>query len=208
MWPRLGFSVHDPERVPATLADGTLDTDALFGRAAPLVLEIGSGMGEAVVAMATADPERDYLAVEAHVPGVAGLLVLLDRSGPGNVRVAHGDAIELLQDRIRPESLDAVHAYFPDPWPKARHHKRRLVQPDHVALIRSRLRPGGVAHFATDWLPYAEVMLATLAADGELVNPFNGFAPRPAHRPITRFEKRGIDAGRRITDIIVTRRYP
>ena len=185
--------------------DGTLDLPRLFGRSAPLVLEIGTGMGEGVVAMARADPARDYLAAEAHVPGVANLLLLLERQEVSNVRVAHGDALELLRNRIAPGSLDAVHAFFPDPWPKARHHKRRLIQPAHVALIRSRLVPGGTLHCATDWEPYAAQMLEVLTADGELVNPFGGPAPRPPHRPVTRFEQRARTQGRPVFDIVVHR---
>lgn len=205
MWPRLGFSVHDDAQPPPLLADGALDVETLFGRSAPLVVEIGPGMGEAVVAMAAADPDRDYLAVEAHVPGVANLLVMLDQLGMTNVRAAHGDAVELLAHRIRPGTLDAVHIFFPDPWPKARHRERRLVQPVHVALIRSRLRMGGTLHCATDWAPYAAAMLETFAADEGLVNPFGGFAPRPARRPVTNFERRGLAAGRQVADVIVTR---
>lgn len=205
LWPSRGFSVDDPTQPPPLTADGALDTVRLFGRSAPVVLEIGSGMGEAVVEMAEADPARDYLAVEAHVPGVASLLVQLDRLGLRNVAVAAGDAIDLLRDRIAPGSLDAVHAYFPDPWPKARHHKRRLVAPDHVALIRSRLRPGGTLHCATDWPPYADEMLAVLAADGGFVNAFDGFAPRPVDRPFTKFERRALADGRPVADVLVTR---
>jgi tRNA (guanine-N7-)-methyltransferase len=205
MWPHFGFSVHDPDQPPPLTPDGRLDTTALFGWSAPVVLEIGFGMGEAVLAMASADPARDYLAVEAHVPGVANLLVLLDKGGPGNIRVAHGDALELLRDRITPDSLDAVHAFFPDPWPKTRHHKRRLIQPDNVTLIRSRLRPGGTLHCATDWPEYADAMLAVLTSDPGLTNPHHGFAPRPAHRPRTKFEERALAAGRPVADLIVTR---
>lgn len=206
MWPRLGFSVHDAARRPPLTASGLLDAVALFGRSAPLVVEIGSGMGEAVVAMAAADPARDYLAVEAHVPGVANLLVRLTAGGLTNVRVAHGDALDLLRERIGPGTLDAVHAFFPDPWPKARHHKRRLVQPDRVALIAACLRPGGVLHCATDWPEYAEHMLAVLSAEPGLVNTCAGYAPRPPARPITRFEERGIAAGRPIADLVFTAR--
>ena len=205
MWPSRGFWVDDPERPPPLTPDGTLDAEGLFGRVAPLVLEIGSGMGEAVLEMAQADPDRDYLAVEAHIPGVASLLLRLEERGGCNVAVAVGDAIDLLRDRIAPGSLDAVHAFFPDPWPKARPHKRRLVAPDHVALIRSRLRPGGRLHCATDWQPYADEMLAILAADGQLANAFGGFAPRPADRPVTKFERRAIAAGRPVADVLVTR---
>ncbi|WP_182112801.1 tRNA (guanosine(46)-N7)-methyltransferase TrmB [Actinotalea sp. JY-7876] len=198
LWPTLGFSVHGT-------GDGPLDRRALFGRDAPLVLEIGSGMGEAVAAMAAADPGRDYLAVEAHLPGIANLLLLVEAAGLTNVRVAHGDALELLRHRVPEGSLDAIHVFFPDPWPKKRHHKRRIVQPDHVALMRSRLAVGGVLHVATDWAPYAEVVLEVLAADPGLENPHGGPAPRPAHRPVTSFERRGLDLGHEITDVVVRR---
>jgi tRNA (guanine-N7-)-methyltransferase len=205
LWPRWGLSVHDealgtgPRR-----PDGTLDTAALFGRAAPVVLEIGSGMGDATAQMAAADPGRDYLAVEAHLPGVAALLGLVERAGLTNVRVAHGDAFALV-DALRPGSLDAVHAFFPDPWPKARHHKRRLVTPERVAVLRSRLRVGGVLHVATDWDDYAAQALEVLGADPGLELVGSGPAPRPAHRPVTAFERRGLAEGRTISDVLATR---
>ncbi|MDO8105942.1 tRNA (guanosine(46)-N7)-methyltransferase TrmB [Isoptericola sp. b441] len=205
LWPRFGFSVHDDALGTGPRDDGgLLDTAALFGRVAPVVLEIGSGMGEATAAMAAADRGRDYLAVEAHLPGVAQLLVLVARAGLDNVRVAHGDGLDLAR-RITPGSLDAVHLFFPDPWPKARHHKRRIVAPEHVALLRSRMRPGGTLHCATDWPPYAEVMLEVVAADPGLTNAYDGPAPRPPHRPITAYERRGVAAGRQITDVVATR---
>lgn len=206
LWPSLGFSVHDDaEGAPPLTAAGTLDLPALFGRRAAVVVEIGSGMGEAVAAMAEADPARDYLAVEAHLPGIAHLLGLVDAHGLTNVRVAHGDALDLLRRRVPEEALDAVHIFFPDPWPKAKHHKRRIIAPVHVALLRSRLTPGGTLHCATDWAPYAAVMLETLTADPELVNAHDGFAPRPAHRPLTKFERRGLALGHEIADVVVTR---
>ncbi|MGW6131114.1 tRNA (guanosine(46)-N7)-methyltransferase TrmB [Cellulomonas sp. NPDC055163] len=207
LWPVLGFSVHDDAHGPMPLdADGLLDTATLFGRSAPMVLEIGSGMGETTAAMAAADPDRDYLAVEAHLPGLANLLGLVEQAGLTNVRVAHGDALELVRHRIGPDSLDAVHVFFPDPWPKARHHKRRIIQPEHVALLRSRLRPGGTLHCATDWEEYAHAMLDVLSADPGLENPAGGFAPRPAHRPVTKFERRGLDLGHTVRDVVVVRR--
>ncbi|MCW6008487.1 tRNA (guanosine(46)-N7)-methyltransferase TrmB [Micromonospora sp. CPCC 205371] len=178
-----------------------LDLAALYGRRAPLVLEIGSGMGEATIAMAGADPGRDYLAVEVHTPGVANLLAMIEQHGLTNVRVGFGDALELVRHMLPPASLDAVHAFFPDPWPKSRHHKRRLIQPEHVALLRSRLAPGGTIRCATDWTEYAETMLETLAADPGLVNEHDRYAPRPAERPVTKFEQRAIDAGREIRDL-------
>lgn len=198
-FPRFGFSVHDETR------SGSLDTVALFGRSAPLVLEIGSGMGETTAAMAAADPARDYLAVEAHLPGVASLLGLVARGGLTNVRVGHGDALDLVRRALPTESLDAVHVFFPDPWPKARHHKRRLVQPSHVALLRSRLRVGGVLHCATDWVDYADAMLEALTADPFLSNVADGFVPRPASRPVTKFEQRGLDLGHEVRDLIFRR---
>lgn len=204
LWPVLGFSVADAASVPRT-AEGALDRDALFGREAPLVVEIGSGMGEAVLAMAADDPARDYLAVEAHLPGIANLLRMLDGSPVRNVRVAHGDALELLRRDVPEASLDAVHVFFPDPWPKAKHRKRRIISPAHVVLLRSRLVPGGVLHCATDWAPYAAVMLETLTADPELENLHDGYAPRPAHRPLTQFERRGLALGHEVADVVVRR---
>ena len=217
LFPVLGFSVHDD------FADSPFDAAAQFGRTAPLVLEIGSGMGETTAAMAAADPSRDYLAVEAHLPGVANLLGLIDRAGLTNVRIAHGDALDLVRtalpvvDGLGEEflapgakssispGLDAVHVFFPDPWPKARHHKRRLVQPSHVALLRSRLRVGGTLHCATDWVDYANAMLDALTADPGLENTADGFAPRPSDRPVTKFEQRGLDLGHEVRDLVFRR---
>src|SRR4051794_11647468 len=199
LFPVLGFSVHED------VADAGLDTVALFGRTAPLVLEIGSGMGETTAAMAAADPSRDYLAVEAHLPGVASLLGLVARAGLTNVRVGYGDALDLVRRALPTESLDAVHVFFPDPWPKARHHKRRLVQPSHVALLRSRLVVGGVLHCATDWVDYADAMLEALSADPFLENTSTGFVPRPATRPVTKFEQRGLDLGHQVRDLVFRR---
>lgn len=190
--------------IPETAA-WSPDLVALFGRRAPVVLEIGSGMGDATVTMAAADPNRDYLAVEVHTPGIANLLWMAEQRVVTNVRVARGDALYLLR-QLAPESLDAVHVFFPDPWPKPRHHKRRLIQPKHVALLRSRLVAGGTLHCATDWAEYAESMLATLTEDPGLVNAHPGFAPRPEHRPVTKFERRGVAAGHRIFDLVFRRR--
>ncbi|MGC9669875.1 tRNA (guanosine(46)-N7)-methyltransferase TrmB [Planosporangium sp. 12N6] len=182
-----------------------VDLAALFGRRAPVVLEIGSGMGDATVGMAAADPGRDYLAVDVHTPGIANLLALIEERGLTNVRVALGDALELVGGQLAPDSLAAIHVFFPDPWPKARHHKRRLIQPRHVALLRSRLVPGGTLHCATDSADYAEAMVETLTADPELTNAHPGYAPRPPYRPLTKFEERGVRAGRDVFDLIFTR---
>lgn len=195
LWPRYGLAIPD----------GTLDPAEVFGRRAPVVLEIGFGMGEATAAVAAADPGRDVLAVDVHTPGVANLLDLVDREGLRNVRVVHGDALELLV-RLPEESLDTVLVFFPDPWPKRRHHKRRLFVPERVALIRSRLAHGGTLHVATDWREYAESILQTLSADPELVNAYPGWAPRPPWRPSTKFERKAIAAGRTVYDLVFRRR--
>lgn len=206
LWPTYGFAVDDPDRPPPLTAAGVLDTERLLGRHVPLVVEIGSGMGEAVLAMAAADPDRSYLACDAHVPGVANLVADLVDGGPDNVRVAVGDALELLRRWVPAGSLDAVHAFFPDPWPKARHHKRRLLRPDRLAFLASRLTLGGTLHVATDWAPYADEILAAVDADPSLVNTCDGFAPRPAHRPVTKFEERAAAAGRPAYDVVAVRR--
>ncbi|WP_435826201.1 tRNA (guanosine(46)-N7)-methyltransferase TrmB [Micromonospora carbonacea] len=195
LWSAYGLTVDDgPAAAPVDLA-------ALFGRRAPIVLEIGSGMGDATAAMAAADPGRDYLAVEVHTPGIANLLGLVERLGLDNVRVARGDALDLVR-ALPGGSLDAVHVFFPDPWPKSRHHKRRIIQPAHVALLRSRLTPGGTLHCATDWAEYAESMRETLTADAGLVDVHGGYAPRPTHRPVTKFERRALTAGRPVFDLV------
>lgn len=196
LWPALGLAVHDEASWPRTVA-GRLDTEALFGRRAPLVLEIGPGMGAATVALAAADPDRDVLAVEVHLPGVANLLLLTERAGLTNLRIGYGDALHLVRAGLAPDALDEVRAFFPDPWPKARHHKRRLVAPDHVRLLVSRLRLGGVLHVATDWPAYATTMREVLLADP-------GLAPLDedrAGRPVTAFERKAAAAGRPATDL-------
>lgn len=196
LWPAYGVEITETPIEPVTL----------FGRHAPLILEIGSGMGAATAELAAADPARDYLAVEVHTPGVANLLALVDEGRLTNLRVAHGDALDLVRQQLAPDSLDAIHTFFPDPWPKTRHHKRRLFQPAHVALLRSRLVSDGTLHTATDWADYAERMRATLAADPELVNAYDRWAPRPANRPRTKFEQRAIDEGRTVFNLVFRRR--
>lgn len=207
LWPQYGYDI-DPEPGAADRSDTGFDPVALFGREAPLVLEIGCGMGDATAAMAAADPDRDYLAVDVHTPGLANLLALTEHGQLANVRAARGDAVELLRDLLKPGSLNAVHVFFPDPWPKAKHHKRRIVRPDVVALIRERLTPGGLLHCATDWAPYAAQMLEVLSADSGLRNRHGGYAPRPASRPVTRFERRALAADRDVYDLEFTRVGP
>jgi tRNA (guanine-N7-)-methyltransferase len=188
------------------IGPGRLDPAAVFGRTAPLVLEVGFGMGEATVEMAAADPSRDLLAVDVHTPGVGSVLHEIAERGLTNLRVVLGDAVELLRDMVAPGSLDEIRVFFPDPWPKARHHKRRLVDADFARLAASRLRPGGRLHVATDWAPYAEQVLAVTDAEPALANPHGGFAPRPAHRPVTRFERQGLAKGHQVFDVVVVRR--
>ncbi|MBI4990058.1 MAG: tRNA (guanosine(46)-N7)-methyltransferase TrmB [Rhodocyclales bacterium] len=179
-----------------------IDLHAIFGRGAHTVLEIGCGMGETTAAIAAAHPEIDYLGIEVHTPGVGSLLKLIDEGGLANLRVIQHDAVEVLREMIAPESLDGVHVFFPDPWPKKRHHKRRLVQADFVALLASRLKPGGYVHLATDWEEYAGQMLAVLSAEPQLENTAAGYAPRPAYRPQTKFETRGLKLGHGVWDIV------
>jgi len=171
-----------------------------IGSGRPLVLEIGFGMGEATAAMAAADPDRDYVGVEIHTPGIANLLALVEERGLGNVRVARADALEFVRDRLAPDSLDAIHVFFPDPWPKARHHKRRLIQPGHVALLASRLRGGGTLHCATDDAGYATAMRATLDGHRDMAGAAT------VQRPVTKFEQRAIDAGRAVFDLVYRKR--
>lgn len=186
----------------AVTVDRPLDVAAVYGRSAPLVLEIGSGTGEAAVAMAMADPSRDLLAVEVHTPGVATLLRRVEEEGLANVRVAEADGLQVLTDALGPGSLDEVRVFFPDPWPKSRHSKRRLATPAFAALVADRLRPGGRLHVATDWAAYAEQVLEVVAA-----SPHLEVASRVrGDRPLTRFERRGIAAGREIADVVAVRR--
>ena len=185
-------------------SDSPLDVAAAFGRVAPLVLEIGFGMGEATVAMAAADPERDVLAVDVHTPGVGKLLRSLEEHGVGNVRVVEGDALHVLRVMLDGVELDEVRVYFPDPWPKARHAKRRLVSPVFCDLVAARLRPGGVLHVATDWRPYADMALRVLREHPAF--EVDGLSERPVHRPLTRFEKRGLAAGRPSYDLLARRK--
>ena len=183
-----------------------LDAPALFGRTAPLVVEVGFGMGQATAAIAAAQPEHDFLGIEVHEPGVGALLQRIDSEGLANLRIVRHDAVEVLEHMIAPASLAAVHVFFPDPWPKKRHWKRRLIQPRFVALIASRLAPGGLLHCATDWQHYAEQMLEVLAAEPQLANSAEGYAPRPAYRPLTKFEQRGVALGHGVWDLVFRKR--
>jgi tRNA (guanine-N7-)-methyltransferase len=184
-----------------------LDCTAIFGRLAPRTLEIGFGNGETLVALAAAHADRDYVGVEVHRPGVGHLMLRAHELGLSNVRAICRDAVEVLQHCIAERSLDEVLLYFPDPWPKKRHHKRRIVQPDFVALVASRLQAGGVLRMATDWQPYAEHMLDVAGACTALRNesPQGDYVARPASRPVTRFERRGQRLGHGVWDLAFRR---
>lgn len=183
-----------------------LDLTKAFGRIAPRILEIGFGMGDSTAAIAAAKPENDYLTLEVHTPGVGNLLKLIDEQGLNNIRIIQHDAVEVLRDMIADESLDGVHIYFPDPWHKARHNKRRLVQSPFVASLMPKLKTGGYIHFATDWQEYAEQALAVFTAEPQLENTADGYAPRPDYRPLTKFEQRGIKLGHGVWDLIFRKR--
>jgi tRNA (guanine-N7-)-methyltransferase len=203
-WPTLGHEVD-------ALLAGTepFDPPAWFGRRAPLVLEIGSGMGESTVAMAAAEPAVDHLAVEVFEPGLAQLLMRITEAGLRNVVPVRGDAVALLRERIGPDSLSGIRVFFPDPWPKRRHHKRRLIQSPFVSLAACRLRRGGTLHLATDWVDYAnhmrEVCEAEPLLDNTAAHEPGGWAPRPAWRPVTKFEQRARTEGRTIRDLLYSR---
>ena len=162
-------------------------------------------MGETTAEIAAAHPQNDYLALEVHTPGVGSLLKTLEERELSNVRIVQHDAVEVLEHMIAPDSFDGAHIFFPDPWPKKRHHKRRLLQPPLVKLLASRLKPGGYVHVATDWEEYAQQILEVLSAEPELRNISAGYAPRPDYRPLTKFEQRGIRLGHGVWDVIFRR---
>lgn len=198
-WEKMGNDVK-------SLPEGPLDFDSWFGRSAPVLLEIGSGMGETTSQLVAAAPELNYVAVEVYKPGLAQLLLRGEHlGGLDNLRVLRGDAVDLLTDHIAPASLHGVRIFFPDPWPKKKHHKRRLVQPEFVALLASRLEPGGVLHLATDWEHYAEQMLEVCSGERLLTNMYDGWAPRPDWRPVTKFEQRAVNEGRVSHDLMFKR---
>ena len=186
--------------------DRPLDVEAAFGRAAPLVVEIGFGMGAATIRIALDEPQHDFLGIEVHPPGVGSLLKQIGETGAGNLRIVRHDAVEVLDRMIAPASLAGVNVFFPDPWHKTRHHKRRLLQAPFVGLLASRLQPGGRLHCATDWQPYAEQMLTVLSAEPSLVNTAAGYATRPASRPMTKFELRGVGRGHGVWDLVFEKR--
>jgi tRNA (guanine-N7-)-methyltransferase len=194
MMPKIGIS-YQPE---------LFDLTAAFGRFAPKILEIGFGMGETTAKIAAGHPENDYLGIEVHSPGVGALCKLIAETGLTNLRIIQHDAVEVLRDMIPDGALAGVHVFFPDPWRKARHYKRRLIQSDFAALVAAKLSPGGILHCATDWEHYAEWMLEILSAS-TLENTADGFAPRPAYRLPTKFEARGTRLGHGVWDIVFRR---
>jgi tRNA (guanine-N7-)-methyltransferase len=179
-----------------------VDLAVLFGRAAPTVLEIGFGMGEATAHIAGLMPEKNFLCCEVHTPGVGALLKRIGDLGLTNIRIVQHDAVEVLDHMLPVASLAGVHIFFPDPWHKARHNKRRLVQPHFVAKLLPRLESGGYIHCATDWEPYAQQMLEVLSAEPALQDTAEGFAPRPEYRPLTKFENRGLRLGHGVWDVV------
>jgi len=193
-------------RYGISYAPGPIDLDREFGRAAPKIIEIGFGMGDTTAEIAAAHPEIDYLGVEVHTPGVGSLLNRVAALELANVRIIQHDAVEILQHMIVPGSLAGAHIFFPDPWPKKRHHKRRLIQPPFTTLLASRLKPGAYLHVATDWEDYANQILEVLSAEPLLRNTADAFAPRPDYRPLTKFENRGLKLGHGVWDVIFRRR--
>lgn len=200
LWPRFGV---------AWQPGAPLDLTALFGNENPVYLDIGFGDGETLAETAARHPERNYLGIEVHRPGVGHLLLAIEGRGLANVRILCQDAVEVLAQGLAPASLAGVSLFFPDPWPKKRHHKRRILTAERVTLLARVLAPGGAFHAATDWEPYAREMLALLGAAGDLFENAAGpgsFVPRPEGRPITRFERRGIRLGHPVFDLVFRRR--
>jgi len=193
-------------RFGIAFAAAPLELAAAFGRKAPVILEIGSGMGETTSEIAQATPDRDFLAVEVHAPGVGSLLRQIETRGLSNLRVIQHDASVVVRDMIAPGALAGIHVFFPDPWPKKRHHKRRLLQPAFVHELALRLASGAYLHVATDWEDYAATILAALAQEPLLENTVRDYAPRPEYRPLTKFERRGIRLGHAVWDLVFRRR--
>ena len=199
------YEQHGPRLLLPYTPDQPFDAAAAFGRDAPLVMEIGFGMGGATAHIASVRPEDNFLCCEVHEPGVGALLKLAGDAGLDNIRILRHDAVEVLDHMLAEGSLDGVHIFFPDPWHKTRHHKRRLIQGAFVNRLARKLKPGGYLHLATDWQPYAEQMLEVLSAEPLLRNTAEGYAPKPGYRPLTKFENRGLKLGHGVWDLVWTR---
>ena len=202
---QLRYYAEMMDKIGVPYVAAPLNLDTVFGRSAeiaPKILEIGFGMGETSAAIAAANPQNDYLGIEVHTPGVGSLCKLVAEMELSNQRIIQHDAVEVLRDMIQPDTLSGAHIFFPDPWPKARHHKRRLIQPALVSLLASRLKPGGYLHCATDWGNYAKQMLDVLSAEPLLGNTAEGFASRADYRPLTKFEQRGTRLGHGVWEVI------
>lgn len=197
LWPRWGVDC----------AATALDLDALFGRHAPRVLEIGFGNGESLVRQAADHPEQDFIGIEVHEPGVGHCLLAIRDAGISNLRLISHDALDVLTRQIPPASLARINLYFPDPWPKKRHHKRRIIQARFMNLLHRKMAPGAILHIATDWQPYAHHILETVAAAGGFANlsPSGDFCARPAWRPATKFEQRAVRLGHESRDMLFRR---
>ena len=213
-------------KIGITYQSSPIDLTAVYGRNAPKILEIGCGMGETTARIAEAMPEKDFFGLEVHVPGVGALCKLIAEKNLNNLRIGNHDAVEVVRDMLPEGSLDGIHIFFPDPWHKARHKKRRLIQPPFVELLASRLKPGGYIHCATDWENYALQMLEVLGQETSLQNSvanptaaelaaaleadraegLAGFAPRPDYRPLTKFENRGLRLGHGVWDLVFIKR--
>ena len=198
LWPKFGIDS----------SESILDYTELFGNSAPVTLEIGYGMGSSLAEMALADPKRNFLGIEVHLPGIGNLLKLIQQDHIQNLRLLDDDAVQVLEKRITDESLERVHLYFPDPWPKKKHHKRRIVQPDFLKLLAKKLKPDGTFHMATDWQEYAEHMAEVMEASDDFMTINDSGSPyidRPDFRPITKFENRGLRLGHGVWDLIYKR---
>jgi tRNA (guanine-N7-)-methyltransferase len=182
------------------------DFGATFPAPAPVILEIGCGMGETTANIAAAQPDKNFVGIEVHTPGVGSLLKEIATREISNLRVIQHDAVEVVRDMIAPGTLAGIHVFFPDPWPKKRHQKRRLIQPGFVRELARRLAPKGYIHCATDWEEYAQQMLEVLSGEPLLQNAADGFAPRPDYRPQTKFETRGLRLGHGVWDVIFNRK--
>ena len=192
-------------RVGVLYRAAPLDFTEAFGRTAPTILEIGFGMGDSTAKIAERRPDENFLGIEVHGPGVGNLCKLIAERGIDNIRIMQHDAFEVVRDMLAPSSLAGIHVYFPDPWHKARHNKRRLIQSPFVQELAQRLAPGGYLHCATDWEDYAVQMLEVLSAEPLLENTAEGYAPKPDYRPLTKFENRGLKLGHGVWDLVFRR---